>query len=146
MFTDEQGQPKIVPLTISLILGLFFIVMIFVAADFGCRAYNRYQKRQDVANEVSITKTKIQIAEQQAKVNHAQIAATKAEAIKKYQESIGIRRAQDEIQKTLTPLYVQHEAIQAQLHMADSPNHTVIWAPAGSNGVPFVTDPIQAGK
>jgi hypothetical protein len=30
--------------------------------------------------------------------------------------------------------------------MADSPNHTIIWAPAGSNGVPFVTDPLKVGR
>jgi len=113
----------------------------------GCKAFNRYQARADAQNEVEVTETKIHVAEQQALVNRAEIEATKAEAEKKYQESIGIKNAQVEINKTLTPLYVQHEAINAQLAMADSPNHTIIWAPSGSNGVPSVIDPIsQSGQ
>lgn len=62
----------------------------------------------------------------------------------RYVNSTGIRRAQDEIQKTLTPLYVQWEAIQAQLAMANSQNHTIIYIPSGSNGVPLVST-IPAG-
>lgn len=122
--------------------GVIAVVLIvaglILGAMFGLKAYSRYQKRQDASNAVAVTKINIQKAQQQAQVNYAQIAATKAEAEKKYQESVGIRRAQDEIQKTLTPLYIQHEAVQAQLAMAHSQNHTLIWAPAGTNGAPLM--------
>lgn len=48
--------------------------------------------------------------------------------------------AQKIINATLTEAYLQHEAIQAQLEMADSPNHTTVYIPVGTNGVPLVQD------
>lgn len=119
------------------------VICALFALTAATKAFNRWQKREEAQNQVAVTKINIQKAQEQAKVNYAQIEATKAEARKRYEEAIGIRRAQDEIQATLTPLYVQHEAIAAQLKMANSPNNTIIWAPAGSNGVPFVTDPLR---
>ncbi len=50
----------------------------------------------------------------------------------------GISKAMDIINQKLTPLYVQHEAIDAQKSMINSPNHTVIYIPVGPNGVPVV--------
>ena len=138
-----MSRPKLIAATLGVIA---FLALGGLGLTFGCKAYNRYQRRQDVANEVSVTKTKIQVAQQEARVAAAQIQATKAEAKKRYQEAIGLRRAQQEIQKTLTPLYIQHEAIQAQLAMAKSENHTIIWAPAGANGVPIVTDPLAESR
>jgi uncharacterized iron-regulated membrane protein len=120
------------------IVGLIALMVLSFVFAGGCRSYHRYQKRADAKNAITVTHTKIGVAQQQAKINRAQIAATKAEAEKRYQESIGIRRAQDEISKTLTPLYVQHEAIQAQKAAADSPNHTQVYIPSGNQGVPLV--------
>lgn len=117
--------------------ALIAIIAFFVLLSAGLRAYGRYQKRADAHNDVSVTHIKIQQAQQQAQINRAQIAATAAEAQKRYVQSVGVRRAQDEIQSTLTPLYVQWEAVQAQLAMAHSENHTMIWAPAGTNGTPL---------
>lgn len=34
--------------------------------------------------------------------------------------------------------YLQYLAIQAQEKMADSPNHTQIYIPSGSNGIPLI--------
>lgn len=109
-------------------------VVLLVAGCAGSKSFSRYQKRADAKNEVTVVHTKIKVAEQQAKVNRAEIEATKAEAEKRYQESIGIRRSQDEISRTLTPLYVQHEAIQKL------PEAKAIYVPAGANGIPQVYD------
>jgi len=122
---------------VVVMVGLFLLVGLVFGLLFGVKAYSRYQKRADAHNDVSVTHIRIQQAQQQAQINHAQIAATQAEAEKRVAEAVGIRRAQDEIQATLTPLYVQHEAVQAQLAMAHSENHTMIWAPAGTNGTPL---------
>lgn len=54
------------------------------------------------------------------------------------EEAKGIAQAQKIINATLTPNYLQHEAIQAQLKMAESPNHTTVYIPVGSNGIPLV--------
>lgn len=53
-------------------------------------------------------------------------------------EAKGIAAAQAIINKTLTPQYLQHEAIQAQVAMANGPNHTVVYIPSGDNGIPLV--------
>jgi regulator of protease activity HflC (stomatin/prohibitin superfamily) len=54
------------------------------------------------------------------------------------EEAKGIAEAQKIINATLTPNYLQHEAIQAQLKMAESPNHTTVYIPVGTNGIPLV--------
>lgn len=53
-------------------------------------------------------------------------------------EAEGIAEAQRIINTTLTPLYLQHEAIQAQVGLAGSPNHTTVYIPVGTNGIPLV--------
>jgi hypothetical protein len=53
-------------------------------------------------------------------------------------EAEGIAEAQRIINTTLTPLYLQHEAIQAQVGLAGSPNHSTIYIPVGTNGIPLV--------
>jgi len=53
-------------------------------------------------------------------------------------EAEGIAAAQKIINETLTPQYLQHEAIQAQIQMANSPNHTTVYIPSGANGIPLV--------
>ena len=50
----------------------------------------------------------------------------------------GIAEAQRIINSTLTVNYLQHEAINAQLKMAASPNHTTVYIPSGANGIPLV--------
>ncbi|PIE90308.1 MAG: hypothetical protein CR997_06880 [Acidobacteria bacterium] len=57
------------------------------------------------------------------------------------EEAKGIAEAQRIINQTLTPNYLQHEAIQAQKTMAGSPNHTTVYIPVGTNGIPIVYTP-----
>jgi regulator of protease activity HflC (stomatin/prohibitin superfamily) len=54
------------------------------------------------------------------------------------EEAKGIAEAQKIINTTLTPNYLQHEAIQAQRSMASAPNHTTVYIPVGPNGLPLV--------
>lgn len=56
------------------------------------------------------------------------------------EEAHGIAEAQKIINATLTANYLQHEAINAQLKMAESPNHTTVYIPVGTNGMPLVRD------
>jgi hypothetical protein len=108
----------------------------------GCSAvksWHRGQKRADANNNVKITTINVRRAQQQARVVAAQDAVVQAQADQRVIQAVGIRKAQDEVQKTLTPLYVQFEAVQAQLKMAQSPNHTIIYVPSGTNGTPVIT-------
>jgi len=54
------------------------------------------------------------------------------------EEAKGIAEAQKIINSTLTSNYLQHEAINAQLKMAESPNHTTVYIPVGTNGIPLI--------
>ena len=70
------------------------------------------------------------------KETQKQIAQRDAEI--RIEEAKGIAEAQKIINATLTPNYLQHESVQAQLKMAESPNHTTVYIPVGSNGIPLV--------
>jgi len=62
----------------------------------------------------------------------------KKDAEIRIEEAKGIAEAQKIINTTLTQNYLQHEAIQAQLKMASSPNHTTVYIPSGANGIPLI--------
>lgn len=126
-----QNPSRIAAWTALVIGGIVAILLVGILLAGGCKAYNRYQAREDAKNAVTITQTHIQQEAQQVKVQEQT-------ALVKVAEARGIHKAQEIINDTLTPLYVQHEAIQAQLAMANSPNHTEIYIPSGNNGVPLV--------
>ena len=62
------------------------------------------------------------------------------EAEIKVEEAKGIARAQSIINQTLTPYYLQHEAIQTYRELAGSPNTTFIILPTSPNasGMPLI--------
>ena len=70
------------------------------------------------------------------KATQKEIAQKDAEI--RIEEAKGIAEAQKIINTTLTANYLQHEAINAQRHMADSPNHTTVYIPVGTNGIPLI--------
>jgi regulator of protease activity HflC (stomatin/prohibitin superfamily) len=70
------------------------------------------------------------------KATQREIAKKDAEI--RIEEARGIAEAQRIINSTLTQNYLQHEAINAQLKMAGSPNHTTVYIPSGANGIPLV--------
>jgi regulator of protease activity HflC (stomatin/prohibitin superfamily) len=80
-------------------------------------------------------------AEQEAEQMKFVLDKEKKEAERRIIEAGGIAKAQEIINKTLTPNYLQHEAIQAQQKMANSPNHSTVYIPVGTNGIPLVYTP-----
>lgn len=77
-------------------------------------------------------------AQQLLDEKNTQIDIAKKDADIRIEEAKGIARAQSIINATLTRNYLQHEAINAQLKMAESPNHTTVYIPSGSNGIPLI--------
>ena len=69
---------------------------------------------------------------------HFEIEIAKQNAIVRVEEARGIAESQRIINGTLTVLYLQHEAIDAQKQMAGNQNHTTIYIPSGENGIPLV--------
>jgi hypothetical protein len=138
---------KVVLWTMVSVLGVVAITGVGVGLSAATKAYKRAEERADAKNRVTLTHIAINRARQQALITRAQIEATQADAEKRYQEAIGIRRAQVEISKTLTGQYLQHEAIQAQKAVATSGrNNTIIYVPSGPNGVPLVQDPQNVNR
>lgn len=129
MYQDEEvSRGAIVGFTgiaIFVVLGLVATGMV------GCPAYDRYQVRMDETNQIQVNELKIQQTAQLVQVE-------KQKADIKVAEAHGIAEAQQIINATLTDRYLQHEAINAQERMANSPNHSTIYIPSGNNGIPLV--------
>lgn len=112
------------------LIGLLVLALIAGLAV-GIPAYGRYQSRQDAENQVVINDIQIRQTEQLVQVE-------KQKAQMRVADAQGIAESQRIINATLTDRYLQHEAISAQLQMANSPNHTQIYIPVGTNGIPLV--------
>jgi regulator of protease activity HflC (stomatin/prohibitin superfamily) len=133
--------------TLGALAAVVLLTAVGVGLSAGVQSYRRAEERANAENQVKLTHIEISRARQQARITRAQIAATEANAEKRYQESVGIRRAQDEIAKSLTDQYLQHEAIQAQKAVATSGrNNTIVYVPSGANGVPLVQDPQNVNR
>ena len=124
--------------------ALLGVIALIILAIFAFGSFGRWQTRTendqiraqallDAQNKVAVTEIEIQ--------NQAQnIQVTQQKAQIRYEEAVGVRKAQDEISSTLTPLYVQFEMVEALKQIADSgKNNTVVYIPSGANGIPLVS-------
>lgn len=137
-------------------IALFLIVVVGTSwAGFaGCNVaknWHRNQKLKDAVNQTRIVKQQIRTAQQQAEIVEAQNARVRALGQQRIITAQALAKAQALIHSTLTPLYVQFEAIEAQKAIATSGrNNTVIYVPSGTNGTPVLTSSPQdlagAGK
>lgn len=148
---ETKTNPKEVFIGFVLIvLALFILVGAGVGGCAGLKAFSRAQARANANNQVAITAIQIRNQTQQAKVVAAQDAIVNAKAYQRYLDAVGVRRAQDEIAKTLTPIYVQYEMVKALLAIAQSGrNNTVVYIPSGAAGVaniPTLTAQTSQGK
>jgi len=66
-----------------------------------------------------------------------EIEIERKERTKREVQAQGIANAMQIIRGQLSDRYIQHEAIEAQKAMVGSPNHTVVYIPVGSMGVPL---------
>jgi hypothetical protein len=143
----QPALRKIVFWGLGAIVALVVIVGVGIGISAGVKSYTRAEQRADAKNRVTLTHIGIRRAQQQAEITRAQIAATQADADKQYTQAVGIRRAQNEISRTLTGNYLQYEAIQAQKAVATSGrNNTLIYVPSGPNGVPLTQDPQNVNR
>ena len=125
---------------LAVVAALAVLLGILSGIWVGAKTISRAQKRADANNNVKISAIEIKNQEQRV-----QIAKQKAEI--RLQDAIGVKSAQDEIAKTLTPLYVQFEMVEALKAIAASgSNNSVVFIPAGANGIPLVYDAAGATK
>jgi regulator of protease activity HflC (stomatin/prohibitin superfamily) len=100
------------------------------------------QYPDEVANAVS----RKLAATQELQRKDTEIEIERKERTKREVQAQGIANAMQIIRGQLSPMYIQHEAIEAQRQMVNSPNHTVVYIPVGPMGVPLTgtftaTDP-----
>ena len=75
-------------------------------------------------------------ATQELQRKDTEIEIERKERTKREVQAQGIANAMQIIRGQLSAMYIQHEAIEAQKAMVNSPNHTVVYIPVGPMGVP----------
>jgi regulator of protease activity HflC (stomatin/prohibitin superfamily) len=88
-------------------------------------------------SEVSDAVSRKLAATQELLRKDTEIAIERKEREKREVQAQGIANAMQIIRGQLSPMYIQHEAIEAQKQMVNSPNHTVVYIPVGPMGVPL---------
>ena len=73
-------------------------------------------------------------ATQELERKDTEIAIERKERTKREVQAAGIASAMQIIRGQLSALYIQHEAIEAQKLMVNSPNHTTVYIPVGADG------------
>ncbi len=91
------------------------------------------QYPEEVSNAVS----RKLAATQELQRKDTEIEIERKERTKREVQAQGIANAMQIIRGQLSALYIQHEAIESQKLMVNSPNHTVVYIPSGAMGVPL---------
>ena len=78
-------------------------------------------------------------ATQELERKDTEIEIERTERTKREVQAQGIANAMQIIRGQLNPMYIQHEAIEAQKLMVNSPNHTTVYIPVGPMGVPVTS-------
>jgi regulator of protease activity HflC (stomatin/prohibitin superfamily) len=87
--------------------------------------------------EVATAVSRKLAATQELERKDTEIEIERKERTKREVQAQGIANAMQIIRGQLSGMYIQHEAIEAQKMMVNSPNHTVVYIPAGAMGVPL---------
>lgn len=103
------------------------IIALFFGLALAVKSFHRSQKLADERNQIQVNEIQIQQTKQLVQVQQQKAQIKVAEAH-------GIAESQRIINNTLTPLYLQHEAIQAQ----ESQSNKIIYVPSGNQGIPLV--------
>src|SRR4029453_6725685 len=91
------------------------------------------QYPEEVANAVS----RKLAATQELQRKDTEIEIERKDRTKREVQAEGIANATRIIRGQLSPMYIQHEAIEAQKQMINSPNHTVVYIPVAPMGRPL---------
>jgi regulator of protease activity HflC (stomatin/prohibitin superfamily) len=87
--------------------------------------------------EVATAVSRKLAATQELQRKDTEIEIERKERTKREVQAQGIANAMEIIRGQLSGMYIQHEAIEAQTLMVNSPNHTVVYIPVGPMGVPL---------
>jgi hypothetical protein len=128
---NERNSNILITSTVIGVVALVILASIFGiygTIAFG-KNFSRHQRLADERNQIQVNEIQIQQTHQLV-----QVASQKADI--KIEEAKGIAESQRIINDTLTPQYLQHEAIQAQ----ESQSNKIIYVPSGNQGIPLVNN------
>jgi len=141
---DERGSvAEGAVAAIAILVAIALFIGVLIGGWSVIKAVHRHQQVADAKNAVKTTQIR---ANNQTKLNQIRIAQ-QAQLVKvaqqkaqiRFENSKGVREAQDEIAQTLTPLYVQFEMVEALKQIANSgKNNTVVYLPSGDAGIPLI--------
>ena len=121
---------------------VLFIIVLIIIAIIGSLfwvfpKYNVWRKGMSGQAELREQEYAKQILVEQAK---AELESAELYAKAEVERAKGVSESMEIIKTGLegNPNYLQYLAIQAQVKMADSPNHTTVYIPVGSNGLPLI--------
>ena len=86
--------------------------------------------------EVAMAVSRKLAATQELQRKDTEIEIERKERVKREVQAQGIANAMEIIRGQLSGMCIQHEAIEAQKLMVNSPNHTVVYIPVGKHGRP----------
>lgn len=129
----------------SIIAGILGVVFLIIGCWWGFGSFNRWNGVQNATNEAHVARihaaNQTQVNELLISANAQQVKIHEQQAQIRVADAEGIREAQDKISKTLTPLYVQLQMVDALKEMALSgKNNTLEMIPSGAGGIPLVAD------
>lgn len=142
-YNDSVGAKGVLGIGAACLALLVLFILLILGCVWGFKTFGRQQAiaeaknkirvaQMNAHNDVLLTNIKIGTTRQQVRIAQQQAQI-------RLQQAIGVREAQDEISKTLTPLYVQFEMVDALKQIAMSgKNSSVVYIPSGSNGIPLV--------
>lgn len=126
--SQHEKRGLVLNYSVIAIVAIAFIIGLM----FGVPAYGRFQTLANERNQVTVNDIQIQQTAQLVQVE-------KQKAQIRVQDALGIAASQKIINGTLTPQYLQHEAIQAQMAAAQNSSHTeTIYIPSGPQGIPQI--------
>jgi len=123
-------------------LIIFLIILFFVIvalAMFVLPQYNVWRKTLSGQAQLKEQEYAKQILVEQAK---AELESAKLLKDAEVERAKGVAESMEIISQNLenNESYLQYLAIQAQVKMAESPNHTTVYIPVGPNGLPVVKE------
>lgn len=113
------------------VFGVVTSLVVILGLMYFLPSYRRNQVLLNERNQTTVNDIQIAQTEQLVKVQ-----TQKAQI--QIEEAKGIAESQNIIKTSLTPLYIQYLAIEAQKQQVNGQNHTIIYVPSGNNGIPLV--------
>ncbi len=132
-FNAQRVQPSLKSLVIIVVVILIAIAAVMIIVP----QYNVWRSKLEGQAELKKQEYAKQIMVEQAK---AELESAKLLREAEVERSKGVAESMEIISQNLekNANYLQYLAIQAQMKMAESPNHTTIYIPVGANGIPLI--------